>query len=65
MKFENFKQNGMDSKEAIEAGMKDKAKEFIEQGGKFTLPDHYENFAKRRKLSKFVQTPPWLVFSKN
>ena len=27
------KQNGMDSKEAIEAGMKDKAKEFIEQGG--------------------------------
>ena len=27
------KQKGMDSEEAIEAGMKDKAKEFIDKGG--------------------------------
>ena len=31
------KRNGMDSQEAIELGMKDKAKEFIKE--KYTLPD--------------------------
>ena len=38
------KRNGMDSQEAIELGMKDKAKEFINKGEKYTLPDFMKIF---------------------
>ena len=33
IEYETAKQKGMDSEEAIEVGMKDKAKEFIDKGG--------------------------------
>ena len=46
------KQKGMDSEEAIEAGMKDKAKEFIDKGGKY-IPGSFMKLTSTMRSMKF------------